>query len=118
MTQNLPANAGDAGDAGSTPDSGRSPGKENGAPLQVSCLEDLMDRGAWWAAVRGVAELDATEHSTQPLFRKFPSLPWEPASSSHPTSGSYHFIFYHYILVLPVLKLHMNGITPFGLVYV
>ena len=94
VTQNLPTNAGDTGDVGLTLDSGRPPGKGNGAPLRVSCLEDLMDRGAWWAAV---TELDATEHSTQRHFRKFSSVPWEPASNSHPTPGvttSFSIIIY------------------------
>ena len=48
--------AGDAGDAGSIPRSGRSPGGGNGNPLQHSQLENTMDRGAWQAAVHGVAE--------------------------------------------------------------
>ena len=43
-----------AGDTGSIPGSGRSPGKGNGNPLQYSCLENRMDRGAWRATVRGV----------------------------------------------------------------
>ena len=43
--------AGDAGDVGLIPGSGRSPGEGNGSPLQSSCLENPMDRGAWWAAV-------------------------------------------------------------------
>ena len=47
----LPANAGDIRDAGWIPGSGRSPGGEHGNPLQYSCLENPMDRGAWWAAV-------------------------------------------------------------------
>ena len=42
-----------AGDSGLTPGLGRSPGDENDNPLQYPCLENLMDRGAWWAAVRG-----------------------------------------------------------------
>ena len=45
-----------AGDPGSIPESGRSPGERNGNPLQYSCLENPMDRGAWWAAVHGVAK--------------------------------------------------------------
>ena len=42
------------GDPGSVPASGRSPGEGNGNQLQCSCLENFMDRGAWWAVVRGV----------------------------------------------------------------
>ena len=50
-----------AGDAGSTPRSGRSPGGRYGNPLQHPCLENSMDRGPWWAIVHGVAkELDTT----------------------------------------------------------
>ena len=61
LVKNLPANAGDAGDVGSIPQSGRSPGVGNGNPLQYSCLGNPMDRGAWWATVCGVAkELDTT----------------------------------------------------------
>ena len=45
-----------AGDPGSIPGSGRSPGEDNGNPVQFSCLENPMDRGAWWAAVHGVAK--------------------------------------------------------------
>ena len=49
-------NAGDTGDAGSIPGLGRSPGGENGNPVQYSCLENAMDRGAWGATVHGVAK--------------------------------------------------------------
>ena len=45
-----------AGDLGSIPGSGRSRGEGNGNPLQYPCLENLMDKGAWWAAVHGVAK--------------------------------------------------------------
>ena len=45
-----------AGDPGSIPGLGRSLGEGNGNPLQYPCLENLMDRGAWWAAVHGVAK--------------------------------------------------------------
>ena len=52
MVKNPPANA---GDVGSSPGSGRSPGERNGNPLQCSCLGNPMDRGAWRAAVHGVS---------------------------------------------------------------
>ena len=45
-----------AGEPGSIPGLGRSPGEGNGNPLQYSCLENSMDGGAWWATVRGVAK--------------------------------------------------------------
>ena len=49
-----------AGDLGSIPGLGRSPGEGNGNPLQYSCLQNLTDRGAWGATAQGVAELDTT----------------------------------------------------------
>ena len=45
-----------AGDLGLSPGLGRSPGGGNGNPLQYSCLENRRDRGAWWAAIYGVAQ--------------------------------------------------------------
>ena len=45
---------------GSTPGSGRYPGRGNGNPLQNSCLKNPMDRGAWWATVYGVAKSQRT----------------------------------------------------------
>ena len=56
-----PANAGDIRDTGSIPGSGRAPGEGHGNPLQYSCLENPMGRGAWRATVHTVAELDVTE---------------------------------------------------------
>ena len=50
------ASACTAGDLGSIPGSGRSPGEGNGNPLQYSCLENPMDGGAWWATVHRVAK--------------------------------------------------------------
>ena len=50
------ASACNAGDLGSIPGLGRSPGEGNGSPLQYSCLENPMDGGAWWATVQGVAK--------------------------------------------------------------
>ena len=54
VVKNSPANAGDISDASSIPGSGRSPGGGHGNSLQYSCLENPMDRGAWWATVHGV----------------------------------------------------------------
>ena len=60
--KNPPANEGDARDAGSIHGSGRSSGVGNGNPLQYSCLENSMDREAWWATSPwGCKELDMTE---------------------------------------------------------
>ena len=53
MVKNLPANA---GDLGSIPESGRSPGEGNGNLLQYSCLENSRDRGARWATAHGVTK--------------------------------------------------------------
>ena len=57
MVKNLLANA---REVGSILALGRSPGEGNGNPLQYSCLENPMDRRAWWATVHGVTELDTT----------------------------------------------------------
>ena len=54
MVKNLPANA---GNTGSIPELGRTPGEGNGNPLQYSCLGNPMDKGAWWATVHGVCRV-------------------------------------------------------------
>ena len=54
MVKNLSAGSGD--DAGSVPESGRSPGEGNGNPLQYSCLENSMDRGVWQCTGHGVSK--------------------------------------------------------------
>ena len=61
VVKNMPANAGDVRDTDSIPGSGRSPGEENGNPLQCFCLENPMDRGTWWATVHRVTGSDMTE---------------------------------------------------------
>ena len=67
--KNPPANTGDARDLGLIPVLGKYPGVGNGNPLQCSCLENPVDRGAWWATVHWVAETgtqlsDWAQHST------------------------------------------------------
>ena len=61
MVKNPPDNVRDMRDACSIPGLGRSPGGGHGNPLQYSCLENPMGRGAWWATVHRVAESDTTE---------------------------------------------------------
>ena len=56
MVKNPSANIGDDRNVDLIPGSGRSPGVGNGNPLQYSCLENFMDRGAWWATIHGVAK--------------------------------------------------------------
>ena len=64
MVKNPPDNAEDTRGASSIPESERSPGEGNGNPLQYSCLENSMDRGAWWGySPRGHKESDMTEQA-------------------------------------------------------
>ena len=66
--KNLPANSGNIRDSSLIPGSGRSPGGGHGNPLQYSCLENPMDRGAWWATVHGgCKESDTTEATENAL---------------------------------------------------
>ena len=68
------ASACSVGDLGSIPGLGRSPGEGNGIPLQYSCLENPMDRGAWWLQSTGRKESDTTERLHFHFhFRKFNS---------------------------------------------
>ena len=70
LVKNSPANAGDTRDTSLIPGSERSPGEGNGNALQYSCLENSMDRGAWWAIVHGVAksqtQLSVCTHTPPP----------------------------------------------------
>ena len=68
MGKNPSAKAGNIRDPSSIPGLGRSPGAGHGNPLQYSCLDNPMDRGAWWAAVTRIAKSlgfmsEATEHA-------------------------------------------------------
>ena len=56
VVKSMPANAGDKGDKGSVPGSGRCPGERNSNPLQYSCLEKTTDKGAQWAAAHGLTK--------------------------------------------------------------
>ena len=68
LVKNPPANAGNARDVDSIARLGRSPGVGNSTPLQYSCLEISMGRGALWVTVCEVAELDTTEHTVYNLL--------------------------------------------------
>ena len=61
VVKNPPVSAGNIRDTGSIPGLGRSSGEGHGNPLQYSCLEDPMGRGAWQATVHSVTELDTIE---------------------------------------------------------
>ena len=56
VVKNPPTNSGASRDVGSIPGSRRSPGEGNGNLLQYSCLENSVDKGAWWATVHGIAK--------------------------------------------------------------
>ena len=70
MVKDLSASVGDEGNTGSTPGLGRSPREGNGNPFQYSCLENPIDRGAWWAIIHGVTQSDMTEHKKKKKERK------------------------------------------------
>ena len=61
MVKNLPANAGDVKRGRFDPWVRKTPGEGNGNTLQYSCLENPMNRGAWWATVHGVTKSNMTE---------------------------------------------------------
>ena len=78
VVKNPPANAGDIRNAGSIPGSGRSPEGGNGNPPQYSCLENPMDREAWWATVHKIAKsqtrLKRLSTQAQSLYRISPTF--------------------------------------------
>ena len=67
----IKASAFNAGDTGSIPGLGRSPGEGNGNPVQYSCVGNPMDSGAWWATVHGIAKESDTRdlNNTHKLYR-------------------------------------------------
>ena len=84
------ASAFNAGEAGSIPGLGRSPGEGNGNPLHYSCLENPMDGGSWWATVHGIAK-----SRTQLSEFTFTFMSMESAMPSN------HLILCHPLLLLP-----------------
>ena len=68
VVKNLLPIVGDIRDVGLIPGSGRSPGEGNGNTLWYSCLENPMDRRAWWAKVHRVTELDMTKHTNTHFY--------------------------------------------------
>ena len=85
MVKNPPANAGDTGDSGLISGSGRSPGEGDGTPLQYSCLENPMGRGAWRPTVHRV-----TKSLTQPSDRTTCAGRW--GCESKETTSSVHLL--------------------------
>ena len=88
VVKNPPANAKDVRDMGSIPGWGRSPGGGHGNPLQYSCLEKLMDRGAWWATVHRITKSqtrlsDFTFTFIHLVFLPGESQGWESLVGSH-----------------------------------
>ena len=99
VVKNLPANAGDVGGMGSIPGSGRSPGGGHSNPLQYSCLENPMDRGAWQARVRRAlthraAFLSGTLRQSlfacSSRFLEDACIPWLVATFFHGQSWHWH----------------------------
>ena len=70
LIKNTPTNAGDTRDVGSIPESGRSPGVGTGNPLQYSCLENFMDKTAWWATVHGVKRSQTQLSTSEGSYRR------------------------------------------------
>ena len=82
MIKNQAANAGDTRDAGLSPGSGRSPGEENGTPLQYSCLESPTDRGAQRATVHRVPRVRYSLVTKPPPFSTKPLMPLQKSNYS------------------------------------
>ena len=85
MVKNPPANARDTKDEGSIPGSGRSPGGGHGNLLQYSCLENPMDRRAWWATVHEVAKSRTQlKQLCMPAFMIFMGIPLVAQRAKNP----------------------------------
>ena len=100
VVKNLLVNAGDVRDAGSIPGSGRSPKGGHSNPLQYFCLENPMDRGAWWATVHGVA-------------KSWTRLKWLSSKSS--SSSSRVNMQYYMLQVYNIVIDSFKGCAPLAL---
>ena len=94
VVQNLPANAGDARNVGTIPGSGRYPGEGNGNPLQDSCLEKSMDRGAWRVTVHGVTKTEQLNNSK--------ALTYTPSFTKQATLLYYFFFFFNFLFYIGI----------------
>ena len=114
VVKNPPATAGDIRDTGSIPRWRRSPGGGNGNSIQYSCLENPLDRGAWWSMVYGVTK-------SQPLLKRLRMhahiidiqyiLSWEvnyPVIKDHHDNGVLNFLWVNFLSYLEVKTIHHN----------
>ena len=99
MVKNLPAEAGDSREEGSIPGLGRSSGQGNGHPLQCSCLENPMDRGAWRATVHGVTKSWILNKHTRTIVE----------FKANPHGGQFHLKIF--ILIISAKTLFPNKVT-------
>ena len=106
VVKNSTANAEDVRDVGSIPGSGRSPAGEHRDPLPYPCLENPMDRGGWWAAVRGVAK----SQTRLKWLSTYAQILWEGTRTLH----------YRFLAALPLLLCFLPSLIsnclnlPFG----
>ena len=84
VVKNPPANAGDIRDVGSIPGLGRSPRERHGNPLQYSCLENPMDRGAWWLIVHKAQRVRYAWNSWAYMHAHTPLSPSSPLPLTQP----------------------------------
>ena len=107
--KNLPANAGDTKNTVLVPQSGWSPGEGNSNQLQSSCLENPMDRVAWWTIVHGVTKKSDTTEWTHTCMHTHNAL-YDVSSLTH-TICLLHIHISHAICVLSISPMLLNNLT-------